>query len=242
MRLMYSEKEDAERILRNGFKDGFRRKDVLCLAKYYRHVNGWKDARIKRNILNFCRDNVVGFRNVPRMEMIRQIVRDSKQPFVETSKVVVITEEEYRRIRSIKNYKYQTILLALLVIAKINDRDSAKLSEWKYIRKIISRYITNKDIKSCITFCYNSGYIGEIRRNDLHSILFINNSGKPVIQIKSNDDLFGLGEVYEKLCGGKLGFCKICKNEFIRESNRHSYCSNCSITLEKKRKHVKKAV
>lgn len=238
IRLMFSEREDAERVLKNGFTDNvFHFKEALAVAKYYRHINGWGNVRIKKNLIIFCKKSI-GFRYSPKRQIFYTILSLSKRDFEDTTSPIHITRSEYDVIRSIKNYKFQVILLGLFVISKLNKRDYAKLSEWKHIRKIISRYITNKDIRACITFCYNNGYIGETRKNDMHCMLFMNNNDVPFISIRNNKELFSVGKTYETSCGGKLGFCRICEEEFIKESNYQRYCKKHQREkeLESKRK------
>lgn len=235
-RLMYSEREDAERILQNGFTDGYIRYEALVIAKYYRHVLGYGDARTKSKLIEFCKQGDRNFRSVPKREAIRKILRDSRRLFRDTSDRINITETEIIAIKNIRNFKYQLVILAMLALAKNNKRNVVWLTEWRNIRKVTSRYITNRVIKNAITTAYSMGIIGELKA-DLHGLSIIDNESKPVISINNDKDFFNLLETYKRINGGELLYCKDCQKETIRNGKRHKYCDDC---WNDRRKEIKR--
>lgn len=233
-RLMYNEKEDAEKILKNGFADGYTRYEALVIAKYYRHVLGYGDGRTKTKLIEFCSQDH-NFHFVPKRDAIRRILKDSRKEFKDTSKTFGISAEEIAAIKTVKNYKFQLVLLAMLSIAKKNNLSIVRLNEWKNIRKITSRYITNKVIRSAITMAYAQGLIRE-PKDALHELAFIDNSDSVwSIKIHGDKDLFNLSETYKKLNGGEIFYCKTCGTEVEKNSNRHKYCNKCWKEKEKVR-------
>lgn len=231
-RMMYSEKEDAERVLRNGFTDGYSRYEALVIAKYYRHVLGYGDSRTKTKLIEFCSQDH-NFYPIAKREAIRRILKDSRKDFKDTSKTFGITVEEIEAIKTVKNYKFQLVLLAMLAIAKNNNRSIVWINEWRNIRKITSRYITNRVIRSAITTAYAQGLIRE-PKDALHELAFIDNSNALwSIKIHNDKDLFNLSEMYKKLNGGEIFYCKMCGTEVEKNSNRHKYCNTCWTEKEK---------
>ena len=230
---MYSEKEDAEKIINNGFTDGYRYREALAVAKYYRHILNCGDGRVKSRLIEFCQTDKF-FYPVRKRKTIQKIVRESRKPFLDTSNSIIITKKEIESIRSIHNFRFQLILLALLAIAKLKKREEVWLGEWRYVRKIISRYISNRNIISCITFAYENKLIDEPIR-DNHFLTYIEVSSEPVITLNNDKDLFNLENLYKSLVGGEIIYCKQCDNEIIRNGRRHKYCDNCWRGKEKMR-------
>lgn len=237
MRLMFSELEDAKRILKNGFSDGYKWSEALAVAKYYRHILGYGDAKVKTEITKFCEANDRNFYPIPNIRWISKIVKSSIKEFKNTLDPIFIRKKEIDEIKKIKNFKYQKILIGFLALAKLYKRDHVWLNEWRAIRKTISRYIPNKTIINCITEAYSIGIIGEPKA-DFHSLLFINHESEIVISINNDKDFFNLGKRYEELNGGVLEYCKICGDEFVRKTSTHKYCEKHQIEKRRER-HLK---
>ncbi len=152
------------------------------------------------------------------------VIKKKKKSLADIFSPIFISKSEYQTIREIDNYKYQQILIGFLAIQKLTKNNYITRKYWKYIKKIISRYIKNKDILQCIDFCYHSKNILDIKDNNSFSLLFLDNSDDRAFEIYTVDDLLKLGEIYEKFCGGKTGYCIICNEEFIKKSNFQKYC------------------
>jgi len=100
---LYDERILATNIYNNGFKNGYDRREALLLAKYFRHILGYGDTRIRKKIIEACSKDIY-FNAVSESSAIKSFVRNSKKDFfVKTT--VFITKKEIEKAKTIKNYK-----------------------------------------------------------------------------------------------------------------------------------------
>lgn len=245
--LIYDEAILGKKVYENGYIDDLRWADVLPLAKYMRFTFGYGDARLKTKLEEFfSRDP--NFNKVRMRGYIGKIINHSRRKYKNT-KTVNITENELLKIREIKNFKWQKIILSLLFISKrATNNGYVRLNEWTDVKS--SACISNLrifEIENAVTALYQiPNRIRPIEREKTdasHQILFIDDASKIVFTIKNDKTARNLGNLYKEWCGGELYWCKECGNEFIKNnSNRHNYCTECSETrrLERVKINMKK--
>ena len=232
---MYKELDIAKSLHDNGFTNGYRMGEAIKVAKYMRHILGYGDARTKTELIKFCVKNDKLFRPVPNRSGIIKAVNGSKRGFTDTTDTVIITKNEINSIQQVKNFKYQKIMLAILLVCKIKNKNSFWLNERPSIRKIVSRKISNDDIATCLTMYYGVEMVEVIGRR--HTLLFIDEyTDKPSIIIDSDYAVHNLVSYYETVCGGEISYCKSCEKEIKRTSNRRAYCDHCGRDRELQRK------
>jgi len=227
---MYSESEDAKRLYQYGFDNGhYRYSEALAVAKHMRHVLGYGDARIRSSLIEFCKTHDPFFREIPRRSTILRIVRNSVKDFRETKEKIILLESELNSVRVIKNFKFQKILVGMMALCKLHKRDVFWINEWKFIRKIISPYIKNKDIWNCMAEAFHKGLVDEPKADYHHLTFFdLNNTSydgeSKSIELNNDRDFINLSRLYEEYCGGVLGYCRECGKEFIKQGKAHVLC------------------
>lgn len=228
--LMYDERKQAEEILDKGFyNETYNWKEALLVAKYYRHVLGYGNARIKTEIRKFCKTDPF-FHPVPRESTIKNLVKHSKRAILDYTDPIEIRQSELDQIRVIKNFKFQQIALGILAITKRNLKyDHGYLNRycWRDIKFVVNyRRTTRAEIENCFTELNSLGQVYPTNTT-AHKILFIDDESSVVFRITTDGELKRLGSLYKEYCGGILIWCKTCGKETIKKSNRQSLCDEC---------------
>lgn len=231
--LIYDEQVLATNFYKHGFSNGYGYYEAILVTKYFRHILGYKDQTTKTKLIEYCQKWDKNFRYVPKRDSIRGVLRESRTDFRKTKDSVILWKEEIKKIKEIKNFKYQRILLCLVMIAKIKNKAYVKINDWKYVRKIISKNISNHIIMEAIREAYQKGLINE-PRYDSHEFSFLLESGDAGIFINGEKEAYNLNNAYQSYCGGVLGYCRDCGCEFVKETRNQGLCTNHQI--ERKRK------
>lgn len=238
---LYDESETATIIYNNGFTNGYDRREAYLLAKYFRHILGYGDIRIKKKIIEFCSKEKY-FNSVTEASRIKSFVKNSKHEFVINTSVF-ITKDEIDRVRPVKSFDAQKVYLALLVIARRNGSINVPIKNITEIKKMAGLSCTNLEIQvNLFNILYTSNLIYPIvsekggRKNGYQKLLKMDFDGKPEILIHNDKEIYELGKTYEKYCGGYLIYCQVCKKEMIRKGSNHRLCEEHFIEKERVRK------
>lgn len=233
--LIRNEKEVAERILNNGFTDGFTFSEALAVAKYYRHILGYGDRRIKTNLINFCNKHDGNFEEVANAKTVKSIIRRSNNHF-NISDTIVIRKNELEEIQKLKSFRFQRIMLAMLAVAKLTKKTYVPTYRWADVKQIASKSVSTQDMRNCITYAYKCGLIGEPSDNGAyHKLLFIENESEPVFVVTTEKDFMHLSKNYETYIGGSFRYCIICGEKFLRTGKKHTLCAKHAAEKEKER-------
>ena len=80
---MYNEEVDAKRIYENGFiNNEYNFHESVLVAKHFRHILGYGDARVKSSLKEFCKNNDKFFNEIPNL-FFRIHFKKSWGPFTE---------------------------------------------------------------------------------------------------------------------------------------------------------------
>lgn len=227
MKFMYREELSCKEIFDNGFSNGYRRGDATKVAKYMRHILGYGDARIKTELIEFCKKHDPYFRVVPNRAGISKAIASSRKEFRDTSAEIKITKVEIDKIQRVKSFKSQKIMMAVLLMSKLKKDTKIWLSDWVVVRKIIHKNVTNKNISLCFNLYYEKGLV-EVSHS-AHTIKIESDTDKspPAIIIVSDSDVYSLMRRYETYCGGVIRYCGVCGNKIEVTSNSRKYCDSC---------------
>lgn len=226
--VIYDESKGGERIYNGGFDGYFSWKEGLLLAKHLRYNLGYGDAKVKKTLIELSQKFDETFNYVRSRRTIRNMVRVSRnRPLVNTG-AVNITQRDVDLVRTIKNFKYQKILLSCILLAKREtNKGYVNRADWTLIKKIVSKKITNANIRDAFFTFYKVGIVEPVNASQKITL-----DGQDTSQIlfKVNNDkmAFSLIARYKEYCGGELGFCIRCGSEFIKSSPRKIYCQKCS--------------
>lgn len=223
---MYNEEQDSKKIFENGFTNKqYSFYESVLVAKYFRHILDYGDARVKTALKEFCTKNDRFFIEVPNIRNIKSAVARSRRPFVNKSNPISICQEEIDTIKSVEGYKQRKILFAIFVLSKINN-GFINNKDWNNIRRVLHSKITNKNIAS-LMFSYAEFKLLYPTNYPSHKILFINNDS-PAVYFVSSDKINNLKLVFEEIFGKDLFTCLDCNKPHERKSYNQKRCSPCS--------------
>lgn len=224
--LIYDENILAKGIIEGGFQDGiFNWEDALLVAKHYRHIDGNKDARIKTRLINFIQSKDPSFNYVRNRNIISKLIKSSKMGFFSTGSVS-IGEIEISEIRKIRNFKQQKISIAALFLSKRETNGGyINIKDWKNIKLIVSRKVASSDIQSVFSLFHSRGLCQPVGASQ--KLTFGEDAGKTVIFIDNDLNARYLIDQYIRYCGGEIGFCRRCDDEYIKSHSRQILCSSC---------------
>lgn len=219
------EKKNAEKIYKNGFANNeYNNYEAYLVAKYLRHEFGYGDHKTKTQLLEFCHKHDENFNYILNRLSISKIIINSRSEWKNKSHDIKITKSELDKIRNIKDFNAQKIILLFLVFAKRNN-GYVYSNQWSDIIKISRLNVTHVKIHSCINMAYEKEMVRD--SNDNHFVKFIEEVGDATLKLSSDKDIWNLMKIYEEYCGGVITYCENCGKELIKESNRHKYCDNC---------------
>jgi hypothetical protein len=227
LRLFFSdEKKDAEIIFKNGFAKGeYNNYDAYLVAKYFRNELGYGDRRVKNSLIAFCCENDKNFNYVLNRSSIAKIIRNSSSEWRNKKSAIYITKREIEKIRKIKNFDYQKILLLFLIFAK-RERGYVYDGRWADIKRLSGLRITNREIHKALYFGYKEGMVRD--SNDNHFIRFIDDeTSNPEITLSAEKQILNVSKIYENYCGGVLVYCKDCGKEFMKSVSGSKLCQEC---------------
>lgn len=222
--LLYNEKEQATNIYKNGFTNGYNRREAYLVAKYLRHIKGYKDKRLKKELIDFCSQDHE-FNVVLEDYYIREIIKNSKSEFIIRSKIF-ITQKELDRVRQVKNFNAQKLYLGLIALAKKNKSNFVSVKNWTVLKRISSLPVSMAKLNELFHVLYLAKLIYPIFKKNIggQKLLFMDWEGNSVLEIHTDKEFYDLGNSYQELCGGELGYCEICQEEFVKNSPRQKYC------------------
>ena len=224
--IIYNDLDLANETYEKGFEKGFSWFEGTLIAKYFRWVEGFGEQRTKKKLVQYAEQNDKYFNYVRSRRMIAKMVkRATRDGLIDTGEVT-ITKPEIEKIRMIRNFKYQKMVLAILLLSKRKtNRGYINLRDWPLIKRIVSRKITNAEIQNLFSFLYSTGYSEPVQASQKISII---EEGEVIFHIKNNKEALDLIQSYRGYCGGELGYCKQCQKEFVKENNRQMLCKDCS--------------
>lgn len=237
--IIFNEESLSREIISRGFTGQFNWGEALLVAKYAHHILGYGHVRTKKYLLEFCAEFDPFFNYVRNRKTIKKIMKTALDEFKDTG-IINIFQGEIDKISKIKNFKQQKVALAALAVSKRKINSGyVNMKDWKTIRKIISRKLSNADIQNTFSVMYGMGLLTPVGASQ--RILFSEDEKTPVLIVASDSDAYLLIQNFRKLRGGEIGFCR-CGKEFLKSSSRKVLCDECSriSRLEKYRRYNEK--
>ena len=235
-RLVYDEKEEGGYLYHVGFEGEFAWRKVRLICKYMINEFGYVKAKAKTQLIKFCEEHDENFNYISNRKTINWIVNRAMKDEYKFTIPVDIRLSEIETIRKIKNFKYQKILLCMLFLVKQNpNKKGISISDFGKIRSLMNKkHLSNQEIEVALGLFWSDGYVGEPKGYYPLTFISENPRDRKIFAFKNTDrDARLLVETYFGYCGGELGYCKVCGQEFVKSSQHSLYCT---IHSEEKRK------
>jgi hypothetical protein len=236
--VIFYEKEQAEKILKNGLSSFMSYPELSLLAKYFKYL-GKNKIQIENSLIEFCKKNVPEFNEILSRRTIDNAVKSSEVYKIRLPIYINITEFEVESIKNSGDYKKQKILFCMLVIAKYfkyNDVNIIKKEPTKYdsnfytncslmnILKIAKINISKKERNTIQYELHQAGYTTAVDDNSFQ-LHFINEDSPVSIIVTDMDNIVNFYPI----------FCENCKKRIPQKPKRHCLCDEC---YKEKRKEV----
>lgn len=236
--MIFDEKEEAEKILKNGFSSFMSFKELLIIAKYFKYM-GKNKTQIRKSLIEFCEKHNDEFNEVLARESIESAIDNAQKYSLRIKMDITITEDELEIIKHYENIKYQRILFVMLVVAKyfkynhtkIKPKEPTPYDDNLYLNakiteiiKISGLNINKKERNALIHTLETAGlimttYVGSFQ------IIFVDEDSPVGIVINDMNKIIDFFPFYCEKCGKKLE----------KKAKRHSMCEECYLTYRKEK-------
>lgn|GEM_PF-3713804 len=238
--------EYGKNIFENGFEK-FSYWDVFALAQYLYWELEYKERRIIKYLINFSEKYDKNFNLVLSRKAIQSAMKSAIKIKPQSDVDVVITQYEIEKIKTVKNYKFQKLLFAMIVSAKREKFDTIYPKNKKtFLGYSISHKNTHKfcrelqikvSIKNVPMLLHQFVLLGllDASRNQKAKIMFANDNSKPAVKVLANDNPI---EKYISENGGEIIYCEKCGLPTPKTSNRQKFCKDCQKIIRKEKVRV----
>jgi hypothetical protein len=250
--IFQNEREEIDRILKNGFTDGTSNvKELQLIAKYCIWDLNYNDSKTEAELHRFCSIWDKNYNRVLDRKRIKYALRNAKKRPINQEKTIIIYQNELKSIEILKNFRYQKLAFVMLALAKFNRGDGySDYNVWfdqnNRVISLSELKLNSKEFKNIRSGFRQMGLMipievgGKNKTNGFDSLLFVDESSASAIKIINFDE--SLINKYLEYYGGEMIVCKNCENLFPKSSNHQTYCNSCLEIREKEsvRKRVAK--
>jgi len=244
----YNEKDQAEKIIDEGFSSNHLSGELKVLAKYFKYL-GQKPKEREESLYAICKKHITDFNKVSYFRRINSALNYAKKKdsnIIDIKSIPVYKSElNYIDNLGVPHY-YKKVVFTLLILSKLGKevqllRDSKKVNEDYYFggnqrnyqelklsSKIPQQSKRNKikGIHEIIGDLDKEGIV-QIRGKGYIKLLFIYplSQDQVAFEIDTYDDI---GYYYDLHTGeNKVKRCEECKKIIKMKSNRTKYCEDC---------------
>jgi hypothetical protein len=234
--IFQNEREEIDRILKNGFTDGTSNvKELQLIAKYCIWDLNYNDSKTEAELHRFCSIWDKNYNRVLDRKRIKYALRNAKKKPINQEKTIIIYQNELKSIEILKNFKYQKLAFVMLALSKFHhkqeDPDYAVwFNENGFVVSQSGLKLTGKEFKDIKKYFWQTGLtklkvIGGKEDKGFDSVIFVDESSASAIQISSFDK--SLVDKYLEYYGGEMIICQRCGNLIKKSHNRQKLCDNC---------------
>jgi hypothetical protein len=242
-KLIFDEMIDAKELYEKGFDGEFTYRKVRLVCIYMHLELGYGADRIKTEIIKFCKKQDPFFNPIVKetRKKLNEIISGAMKivEYKRTECPIIIHQSEIDVIRKVKNFKHQKLLLAMLFVVKSSRGTVLRESLFPYIREMLTIRdgLPNQQLLNLIPDFISLGLLKDATSDKyVHTwnLTFMVDSGTSLFTLYNDTQARSLISMYVKLCGGELGYCRVCDEEFIKTGTRELYCSTHKISMRQK--------
>ena len=233
---------DEEELYKQIMDKGFGREnhpvfqELLVVAKKVRQDKKFGEKKITEYLADFCLERNSNFNITLSEQSLIDVSRAAMRysEFRKPNFPVYISSDEIERVKSVKDLKLQMLFLASLVYAKSSGNPQLFSDTTKDIREIIKlsgeRYTVPKFIEELSPLARVARIFHHIKSKHQFYALIENPVGDVVLTISNLSEMESLSEIYRKYNGGFPSWCRLCGEEFLRQSYKHTkrLCPKCT--------------
>lgn len=233
MKRIVDELTKAEKLYNEGLPS-ITRQNLYLLARYFRKVLKWGDTRVENGLIEYCEKFEENFSVVASQEMLDYAISHSRKTKKELLNIgkIPIYKDELLVVDSVKDFKLQTILLAMIVYSKAHHStknqhyysvyETGQILELAKVGMSVTRFINNYYflLKSANISRHISGkgrvnlWIGKDEEN--REVAFY------------VEDFSNIKKQHIDYIGEEIFFCKNCGKKETRKGKTHFLCKECS--------------
>ena len=218
----------AKKLSQNGLSSFMSGRDIRILIKYFR-LQGIEEGDLYDEIVKYLNKYEKDFDELSHQKFLLDIIKTSKNSILKKFDSVIITENEFNKIRSLKNYRLEKILFTMLFLSKFyfqTGKNYSKEIKNKYTLKMTPYQILNfakidPRIREFLFYeLFEKGVVdSDFGKDDAYYILdfYKNDDSPPKLIIESIVDFAD----YYKPC------CEICGVEIEKTGRNHRMCDDC---------------
>jgi len=223
-------------ILENGFSRGNHPvfQELLVVAKHIRQTKKFGERNIVKELSSFCEERNQHFNFTLSESLFIKVAKESiKNPCFRKPKFpIYISSDELERIAVVKNFAYQKLMVASLVVARHSGSSNIFSDTTKEIRFIIlasgERFSVPKFVEQVTPIAKEIGIFEHVNGRRHFYRLMGDQKGDVQITISTDNELRSIGEIYRNYRGGIKAWCDKCGEEFVKTRNNMRLCIACS--------------
>lgn len=240
-RMIFDEKEYAEKLLQSGSIKFMYYVDLVIIAKYLRYI-GKNNKQVKEDLVNFCKKFNNDYNEIIYDQRINNAIKTSQKSTLKMHMDINITEEEMKTIRSAGGYNIQKILFVYLALGKhskknntlIKKNEKEEYKDFYYVSNgtrnkffVFGLAKVNLRGEDRVTLLYNlgqNGLLGHTRKGSV-TILFVDEDSPSEIVISDMNNIISF-----------FGYiCPLCGCEVENPSAKKNICDECYRKQRKER-------
>lgn len=232
--IIFDHKRYYDSLLKNGFAKIPNKRDLMVLAREWKHNDKLSFLEIKQNLIAFCLKNNPKFSFAEYENTIIDVCNEvcKETEWQASPRLITFSHKELGMLISIENNLQQKLLFAIMCIVKfkngnyffLNSNSSLNLS---FLFELANVKVSKIEQKMMIyELCHNNFLSVDARLKYEVLCLDENCLNDVAIQFYSSDNMVLYLEKYK---GNKLvSFCENCGIIYKKSGKNQKYCKICS--------------
>lgn len=231
----------AKNLLKNGLTSFMSGRDIRILTIYYRHI-GIEENDLYSVLVDFLKEKEEDFIELSYQEFLLSIIKTSKKSKIKKFDSIIFTENEFNKIRSLKDYRLEKIIFTMLFLSKYYFQTGKYFDEENtdnYTLTVTPYHILKFAKVSPKT---SEWLFDDLRNKGILDACHIKKGGKYILDFCKNDDSDPkiIIEDINNFIDYYKPYCEVCGKEIEKRNNKHFLCDNC--WRERKKEHTRESM
>jgi len=252
---LLNEKEEAEKIIENGFENNkIDYGKMYLIAKYFKDKNNYGAVRLEKELIDFCLKIDKDFNPITQRGYIKKWVNSAMAYSLREISEIYISKKDVEFLKTIPSEKDRKILFATLVIAKALKISGTRRKKKEYSKS--DRYYIKYNNLSDIAKISGIPNLTEMNVADLFhkyvqyftvyppekellEVKFVDKEDNKDIRITNFNDIT---DDYNLILGKDIPtfVCESCGQKFEKTGRYQKYCRECGKRINDERRNLTK--